>query len=374
VKSKACVVVALLSLAMCACGARSQLDLPQGFDAGPLPGTGFEAGPRPQGCRFEKPTQIADIAFGGGKFSAEMQVSALTPANGTLYVGAWIEDGEYNGDGYIASAPTTGGSLHYVTGDPSNTANLLHYVGGNVVQNETSLYYPHPTFIGDYAIEVLDVARRSLATGKEDLLPKPAGISGSLTVLAIAEWDPGIIWLTVDNDTSIGRLFHWDGTTTTELAVTESYWPSGLPLAVTNTTAYIASSSELIAVPLYGSGAQIVQTWEDGKGALLAANATSVFYTLDGSTILQSDETLGVVNTIATGVHARYAAANLESLYVMTMTDIVRVSLRGEPTVTITSSPTLNALGVDECNVYWGVMKPDFSGDQLVMALGTNAR
>jgi hypothetical protein len=364
----------LLAACVLACGSRTGLSAGAlgSADAGTPPLDADPIDVQPKACGFPAPTQLADVAFTTGSFRAQIGVAALAPAARTLFVGAWMVDGPYNGDGFIASVPVSGGALTNVTGNLDQLANLQRYAGRDLVQDGVNLYYARPTF-SNSTIYFRDLVESPLAGGFETVIPTP--LPNAPIITAIAAGDPGAVWVVYDERATTASVLRWDGTTATVLG---SFDGLGTRAFVVEMKVYIGAVKGLWSAALDGSGLRAVRTWGQGAG-LLAANATSVFFTPDGSTVMRRDEGSGAESTIATGV--QFAAsgpqftgpapafADATALYVATEQGILRVPVNGGAPAIFANTKPLQALTGDDCNVYWSVPDPSFSGDALVTAL-----
>jgi hypothetical protein len=357
-----------------ACGSRTGLtaDLLVAGDAAILPGVDASgADVVKPACGFASPTQLADVAFTTGGFSALTEISALTPAGGTLFIGAWIEDGEYNGDGFIQSVPTAGGPLVDVTGSLDQLANLQRYAGGYLVYDGANLYYARPIF-PDSTIVFPDLVARRAAGGGETVIPNPLAGAKSMTITAIAAGSPGnagVAWVVYDENASTAWALHWDGAPTQVLGQLDDI---GTRAFFVGTTVYIAGVKQLWSSEIGGAaGVHTLRTWGQG-GELLAANSTSLFFTPDGSTVVRLDVLpTGPETTLATGLKLSqndFAYADEANLYVATESGILRIPVAGGPSTVFTTDRTGYALAGDDCNLYWAVPNQSFQGDALVMA------
>lgn len=357
-----------IAVAALGCGSRTGLsaDLLAG-DAGVPPDAAFADVVHPS-CGYPTPTQLADVAFTTGGFSALTEISALTPAAGNLFIGAWIEDGEYNGDGFIESLPTAGGPLATVTGSLDQLANLQRYAGGYLVYDGASLYYARPTF-PDSTILFPDLVARPAAGGPEAVIPNPLQAQTTITAIAAGSpGSPGAAWVVYDENASTAWILRWDGVVVTVLGQLDDI---GTRAFIVGQSVYVAGVKHLWSAALVGGGVAQVRAW--GPSAeLLAATTGALFFTPDGgATVVRRDEAGGAETTIATGLQLTqndFAYADDANLYLATETGILRIPVGGGPPAVFTTDRTGYAIAGDDCNLYWAKPNPTFSGDALVMA------
>jgi hypothetical protein len=359
--------VLALALALSACGSRSDLsaELLQGSAGAP---DASAADVSSGGCSA-KGQQLADVRFTPTGGFARVQIAALTPAGGNLFIGAWLqdeEDGRYDGEGFIESVLTTGGTLIDVTGGLGQPANLKHYAGGDLAQDGTSLYYARPTLLGT-TVSFPDLVARPIAGGPETVIPNPLGAATTTTVTAVAAASPGAVWAVHTQSTPPAWLLRWDGATTTVLGSFEDY---GEKVVVVGTTAYVGGFQHIWKAAFDGGGVNDANhTWDSGA-ALLAANDEAVFFTPEGRSVVRRDVTTGIESRIATGVPfgqnpAAYADAT--ALYVATKQSNLRIPVGGGPWTNLHGDPAY-ALAGDTCNLYLAEPNPGFP-DALVIAI-----
>jgi len=143
------------------------------------------------------------------------------------------------------------------------------------------------------------VSTYDLATGSLGTIPPPSG-TGNLNVNALrATTQRGVYYLTgTEFDPSTGVLVHWDGATSTVIATLPEWsWD----LQIVGEKVFVLGAHALYELPLGGGAATNITPVTFGQGAaLLAANSTSVFYTLDGTTIVGRNVATGMTITVAT--------------------------------------------------------------------------
>lgn len=300
--------------------------------------------------------QLADVTFTPTSgYYASFQITALTPAAGRLFIGVQLVDEGgflYVGTGFIASVPTAGGTLSYVTGSPDDPANLKHYAGGDLVQDGTSLYYARPTLYGS-TVHYPDLVARPIAGGLETVIPNPLPGAPTMTVTAIAALDPGAVWVVTTPNVPTAWLLRWDGASTTVLG---SFADSGSRVVVVGRTVFVGGGLHLWKASLDGGGVSDAgATWAEQGAQLLAGNDRSVFYTPEGRSIHRRDVDTGIDTRIAPSTSPGQwayapgtpAYADSTALYVAGL----RVPVDGSPW-TVFVDADLQALAGDACNIY----------------------
>ncbi len=330
-----------------------------------------------RGCGYATPTRLGSVALEAlgatyelspdaldGGFDVLAPITAMVVVNGTVYLAAWSEYGGAEG-GFLAKVPTAGGPLTFITEDIDAGSVSPSYFGGPLVQDGVRLYYPHPTFPPGTIIFPY-VVSRPLAGGPESRIPNP--VPAMTNVSAMAATGNGAAWAEVDWVNYTGSyVLEWDGTTTTELGFVDD---DLYGMFVVGQDAYLNGVKTLYVTPLAGGGLTALHSVEAG-GGLIAANADSVFFSLDGNSVVRRDAATGAETVLVSGLDyvadggttpARRAAyADAEYLYFGLEDGLHRVPVDGGDDTLVVASPVDSgtplaqaaSIAGDDCNLYW---------------------
>lgn len=350
------VAVGGMALGSLACGARSELSSGGGGSASRPPTASSTGGAG--GCGLATPTMIALISPEPPD-DGQVWVQALTVADGMVYAGLQVLSGPQNGHGWVERFSTSGGPIEHVTaGDEYATGPLSH--------DALDLFYPRPTF-GNSTLVSHGVSSRPLAGGPAIALPNPT--SAEAYVTDVAGLDQGVAWLLSLPSGQNTHVARWDGTTSAVVVTLPDY---AYRLVVVGPTAFAASSKALFATPIAGGTESVVHAMTS-EGALLAGNATSVFFSPDGSTIVRRDAGSGVEDIIAEGItisSRRAAHADAHSLYFASTLGLERVSTDGGGAEHVGTPSFVESIAGDDCNVYWAATESDSTAQVSIFALG----
>ncbi len=333
----------LLALPLVACGARSELasDLPPPADGSCSSGS-------------SQPTVLA--TFGKGDQGPTVSAVAITPQV------AFVELAAGGRPQAIDRVPLQGGTPEGVIAGTNACPSTSPFGAETpIVTDGTTLYMIDTTLSAACQGASPNVSTYDLATGTLGTVPSPAG-TGSLDVNALrATTQPGVHYLTGSEfDPSTSVLVHWDGTTSTVIAnLPEWCWD----MQIVGERIFVIGAHALYELPIAGGAATSLLPVTFAHGAaLLAANSTSVFYTLEGTTILRRNVVTGATTTVATPAQPSLTSvrtwADDEYFYFgagsPVPSGLLRVPVEGGPIETFWSSERqIDAVTTLGCNVYW---------------------
>jgi hypothetical protein len=350
----------LLALPLVACGARSELasDLPPPADGGCSSGS-------------SQPTVVA--TFGTDDLGPTPFALAITPQ------GAFVELTAGGRPQAIDRVPLQGGTPEGVIAGMNACPSTSPFGAETPIVTDGATLYMIDTTLSatcqgaSPSVSTYDLATRTLGT-----VPSPAG-TGSLNVDALrATTQPGVYYLTGSEfDPSTSVLVHWDGTTSTVIAnLPEWCWD----LQIVGERIIVMGAHALYELPIDGGAATALLPVTFAHGAaLLAANSTSVFYTLDGTTILRRNVATDATTTVATPAEPSLTSvrtwADDEYFYFgagsPVPSGLLRVPVDGGPIETFWSAVRqINAVTTVGCSVYWlgGTDFPNGRPPELLVA------
>ena len=343
----------LLALSLVGCGARSELaaDLPPLADGG---------------CSGRSSTPSVLATFGTGIPGPSPFALAITAQ------AAFVELTAGGNPQSIDRVPLQGGAPLDVIAGTDACPSTSPFAGESPIVTDGATLYMIDATLGaacqgaSRRVSTYDLATLTLGT-----VPAPAGTEG-LDVNALrATSQRGVYYLTGSElDPSTGVLARWDGSASTVIAnLPEWCWD----LQIVGQRVVVIGAHALYELPIDGGVATelLPVTFAHGA-ALLAANATSVFYTLEGTTILRRDVMTGATTTVATP-----AQPSLTSLRTWADDDyfyfgagspipsgLLRVPVGGGPIETFWSAERqIGAVTTVGCDVYW-VGDTDFPNAQ----------
>lgn len=342
-------ILLALSLALPACGARSELALPSG-DAGAAPGT-CPGSP-------DQPAVLAEV----GMFEQFQSPTAITVAGPAVYY--TVNDGS-NNPLALYRLPIAGGKpVQLVAGVPGCANSPFGY--GLLVTDNHRLYTPDEEMITTCAGAPLRITSIDPATGATSPLPDPADPAQRAAIQVRATATDGIFWLrpvTFLDPSSPGdtQLARWDGANAAAVAAIPG---RATDFVIAAGQAFVQTRDTLYAVPLVDAHTAAALDAVDDKFTFIGSNQEAIFYSPDGASLVRRDALSGTTKTLLpSGVdtHRRFADptwADEAWVYFIRdpQRDLARVPAAGGDVEVL--SPADGREGVtgvvtDDCNVYW---------------------
>jgi hypothetical protein len=335
----------LFAASFVSCGARTELASVQVKDAGT------------SGCRSgsSQPTVLA--TFGAGDLGPSPFAFAITPQD------VFVEISAGGNPVAVDRVPLQGGTPQTVITGKHGCPSMSPFGGETPVATDGATFYMIGADLAGAACQgsTPTVTTYDVATGALGTVPPPNGTS-NLNIIALrATAERGLYYLTGSEfDPSTSDLVHWDGTASTIVSqLPEWCWD----LQIVGQTAFLMGAHELYEMPIGGGAATAIAPVTYGNGAaLLAANSTSIFYTVDGATILGRNVATGMTITAAAPtkpfLESEVTWADDDYFYFgagsPTHSGLMRVAVGGGAVETFWSSDRkIDAITTAGCNVYW---------------------
>jgi hypothetical protein len=309
------------------------------------------------GCQGGSSQPRVLATFGQGDLGPSPFALAITPQ------GAFVEITAGGNPVSIDRVPLQGGTPQSVITGSHGCPSMSPFGGETPIATDGVTLYMIGADLSGGACEgaTPTVSTYDFATGTLGSVPPPSG-TGSLNVIALrATTERGVYYLTGSEfDPSTSDLVHWDGTASSVISTLPEWcWD----LQIVGQTVFLIGAHALYELPIGGGVATQVTTVTYGNGAaLLAANSSSVFYTVDGTTILSRNVATGMTITVAAPSKPSLASvttwADEDYFYFGAgsppYSGLLRVAVGGGAVETLWSSERkIDAITTVGCNVYW---------------------
>jgi hypothetical protein len=298
---------------------------------------------------------------------------ALAVASGSVYVELLfgsVPDA-------VVRVPATGGPPERILMGANGTPSMSPFSEAPLVTDGAFLYMVGVDFTASGIGSSPTVTTYDLATGAVGAIPDPPGTSPLDVSVVRATNEPGAFYLTGSEfDPSTSDLVHWDGTRAVVVGVLPEWC---YDLQIVGGSVFVLGAHGFYELPVAGGTASEITPVTFGMGsALIGANSTSVFYTVDGAEILRRTVATGATISVASvpGAALDSGSAWADDAYLyfgqsQSWSGLLRVPVGGGPVETFWSSDRrIDAVVTVGCEVFWlaGDDFPDGLPGELLVA------